>query len=433
MKNIEVWLFLVIAFFLGTWGALFNVVQTVLIAVGLVWNVIKYRDEFVRNFKSARFYVLVPVFYLLYLAVQTLILTSSGKYVGFKPGYGIFEPEFFFFLLGVLYVLSAKPFVTLQLLKKFLLVFGLSVFSFNLFFLFYLGGTGLFTDTVQTIEHLYQSRFGFTKSLWGGKVYLDAQALQIYASALIAYFFGLVQTRRIEKGVAFVLFIILVWFLSLTVTKSSILSFLCGFVVLNLYFFRRFSLKYRWRLFAFLSVMLVGAFVFRPSSFDERWQQMQREIEDVREGRLASGSSIVPRFVFYKACFEHFDEYAWGGLGVYTNAVSKQWYLNSGNVVVAGLTHSHNSYLQYWMLGGIAGLCYILSWFIRPFARMVRKRQYAFLPLSVMLAFFIDANFEVLLIVSDAVPVVLFFLAMFYLYGDQFYALENSPFKEQSA
>lgn len=64
---------------------------------------------------------------------------------------------------------------------------------------------------------------------------------------------------------------------------------------------------------------------------------------------------------------------------------------------------------------------------------MVRKRQYAFLPLSVMLAFFIDANFEVLLIVSDAVPVVLFFLAMFYLYGDQFYALENSPFKEQSA
>ena len=65
MKNIEVWLFLVIAFFLGTWGALFNVVQTVLIAVGLVWNVIKYRDEFVRNFRSARFYVLVPVFYLL--------------------------------------------------------------------------------------------------------------------------------------------------------------------------------------------------------------------------------------------------------------------------------------------------------------------------------------------------------------------------------
>ena len=100
-----------------------------------------------------------------------------------------------------------------------------------------MGGTGLFTDTVQTIEHLYQSRFGFTKSLWGGKVYLDAQALQIYASALIAYFFGLVQTRRIEKGVAFVLFIILVWFLSLTVTKSSILSFLCGFVVLNLLFF----------------------------------------------------------------------------------------------------------------------------------------------------------------------------------------------------
>lgn len=425
MKNIEIKLFLLIAFFLGTWGALFNTVQTVLIAAGLMCNVVKYREEFIRNFRSARFYVLIPVFYILYLAIQTLILVNSGDYAGFKPRYGIFEPEFFFFLLGIMYVLSAKAFMALRLLKKFLLVFGLSVFSFNLFFLFYLGGTELFTHTTQVIGQLYQSRFGFTKTLWGGEVYLDAQALQIYAAALIAYFFGIIQTKWMEKGIAFALFVLLVWFLSLTVTKSSILSFLCGFVILNFYFFRRLSLKYRWGLVMFLLVIAVFVYLFRPASFDVRWHQMQSEIKDVREGRLSGGGSVVPRFVFYKVCLDHLDEYAWGGLGVYTNPVSKQWYLDSGNVCVAELTHSHNSYLQYWMLGGIIGLGYILSWFIRPLLRMIRKRQYAFLPLALMAAFFIDANFEVLLIVSDAIPVVLFFLAMFYLYQDQFYALEN--------
>ena len=59
--------------------------------------------------------------------------------------------------------------------------------------------------------------------------------------------------------------------------------------------------------------MLVGAFVFRPSSFDERWQQMQREIEDVREGRLASGSSIVPRFVFIKHVLSTLTNMPWEG------------------------------------------------------------------------------------------------------------------------
>lgn len=428
MKNLEVWLFLFIAFFLGTWGALFNIVQTVLIGAGLLFNVVKYREEFVRNFKSARFYVLIPLFYMVYLALQTVILVLSDKYDGFKPRYGIFEPEFFFFLLGILYVLSAKAFVTLRLLKSFLWVFCLSVFSFNLFFLFYLSGTDLFTHTAQAVERLYQSRFGFTKVLWGGEVYLDAQALQIYAAALIACFFGITQHKYMQKGIAFLLFVILVWFLSLTVTKSSILSFLCGFLVLNFYFLRKLTLKWRWGLVCCLCLIVVCGYIFRPASFDRRWQEMEKEIEDVRSGKLSGGSSIVPRVVFYKSCFEHLDEFAWGGLGVYTNPVSKQWYLNSGNACVAGLTHSHNSYLQYWMLGGIIGLCYILSWFVRPFLRMVRKRQFAFLPLALMLAFFIDANFEVLLIVSDAIPLVIFFLAMFYLYQDEFFALENSKF-----
>ncbi len=66
---------------------------------------------------------------------------------------------------------------------------------------------------------------GGTKHFLNGEVYLDAQALQSYAAALIAYFFGIIRTKMGEKVIAFTAFALFVWLLSLTVTKSSILSF----------------------------------------------------------------------------------------------------------------------------------------------------------------------------------------------------------------
>ena len=74
---------------------------------------------------------------------------------------------------------------------------------------------------------------------------------------------------------------------------------------------------------------------------------------------------------------------------------------------------------------GIVGLVFILSWFILPIARMVRAKKYSFLALSLLAAFFIDSNFEVLLIVNDALPVVMFFLMMFGIYHQEFYQLEK--------
>ena len=54
MKNLESKLFLLIAFFIGTWGALFHAMQTGLIALGLIYNIVKYKDDFVRNIKNTR-------------------------------------------------------------------------------------------------------------------------------------------------------------------------------------------------------------------------------------------------------------------------------------------------------------------------------------------------------------------------------------------
>ena len=78
----------------------------------------------------------------------------------------------------------------------------------------------------------------------------------------------------------------------------------------------------------------------------------------MNNGKLDGGSTLVPRIVFYQSCLKNIDSWGIWGLGVYTNVVSKQWYQASGNRVVASLTHSHNSYLQYWMLMGY--ICRIL-------------------------------------------------------------------------
>lgn len=425
MRNLESRLFLSVAFFIGTWGALFPAVQTGLIGLGLLCNIFRYKDDFVKNIKKYKYYLAVPVVYILYSAVHTLLIVNSGKYADVRPGFGIFEKELLVFLLIVLYGISLKSFLCLRLLKRFLLCYCISVFTFNLVILFHMTGWGIFTDLKETVVNLYATRFGFTKYLWGGQVYLDAQALHLYAAALISYFFATAGTVLRDRIAALVFFFLFVWFLSLTVTKSSILSFLCGFFLFNLHLFKRLSVRRRWLLAAVVLGIGMTGYAVRPESFDHRWHELEQEIADVRQGKMEGGSTLVPRIVFYQSCLKHIDEWGLYGLGVYTNPVSKQWYLESGNRCVAELTHSHNSYLQYWMLMGIVGLVFLLSWFVLPVVRMVRRRVCSFLALSMLVAFFIDGNFEVLLIVSDALPVVIFFLVLFYLFAAEFYALEH--------
>lgn len=147
--------------------------------------------------------------------------------------------------------------------------------------LFHLGGENWFTAPQTVVQNLYASRFGGTKHFLNGEVYLDAQALQSYAAALIAYFFGIIRTKMGEKVIAFTAFALFVWLLSLTVTKSSILSFLCGFVIFNLYFFRKLSVWQRWMFIGVILLVGISGYIFRPASFDQRWIQLKQEIEDV--------------------------------------------------------------------------------------------------------------------------------------------------------
>ena len=102
--------------------------QTGLIALGLIYNIVKYKDDFVRNIKKYKYYVAIPVIYILYSAVHTLIIVTSGKYAGLKPIRNFFEKEFLVFLLGVLYV-PLESFVSLRLLKPIFTLFCISVLT----------------------------------------------------------------------------------------------------------------------------------------------------------------------------------------------------------------------------------------------------------------------------------------------------------------
>lgn len=413
-----------IAFLLGTWGALFESLQVVLIGVGLLYNVINHRQQFWANVKQYKYYVLIPLSVIFYAAIHTVIIMDSGRYAEVKPSFGVFEKLSLCYLLVSLYVLSIKDIFTVKLLKQFLLCFCAGVFSFNFVMLFHVAGMDLLYEPLNAIAYLYDTRFGFTKYFLGGKVYLDAEALHIYVAALMCYFLGLSESVTRYKVWAFIFFAFFVWFLSLTVTKSSILGFLCGFVLFNLYFLRKKSVRFRRLLIAFFIPVLFLGYVFRPDSFDVRWEEMKHEIGNVREGDLSGGGSITPRVVFYKICLEHIDEWGVWGLGVYTPSVSKQWYSNSDNYHVMIRNHSHNSFLQYWMWLGIVGLLFILSWFIMPIIKMVRLKQYSFLALAIILALFIDCQFEVQLVVNDALPMVIFLLSMFYIHHEKFYSME---------
>ncbi len=77
------------------------------------------------------------------------------------------------------------------------------------------------------------------------------------------------------------------------------------------------------------------------------------------------------------------------------------------------------------MIGGIAGLFFILYYFFVPVVRMIKTKKCSVLVLSVICALFIGCNTSVLIIFVDSVPFVIFLLAVSFFYPEQFAELEK--------
>ena len=224
------------------------------------------------------------------------------------------------------------------------------------------------------------------------------------------------------------MFFLLLIFLSFTVTKSSIIGFLLGFLILNVYLFRKFTLQMR---FGFIAGLLVCACAFTLltdiAMYEKRIQEIEEEIQSVRSGEY-KGATIVPRVAFIRESFRHVDEFSLWGLGVCTKHRIKAWY-EASEMNIAIYNNVNNAFLQYWITGGIFGLGLVLFLFVAPVYRMIRKRNFSVLIFVILIVFFVVSNTCVTLSWANSRLLILLFLAMFYFYGEMFAKLECFPDK----
>lgn len=381
---------------------------------------------FIRHLKENFLYFLFPAIFILYLLIHTSILFCFPT-GGVKYSYGVFESILLYFILIPLYVLSLKEWLTFRLFKKFLLVFCLGVFTFNIVAVFNLTGTGIFTAPEETIKYLYDSRFGGNKLIFNEFIFLEPQALYLAVCAVISCFLAVVQSvmyKRILWGILFVCFII---FLSFTVTKSAILAFLIGFLIWSFYLMKRLSFQRKCCFIISFGAMVVLLNACMPSAFNRRIDDAKQEVVCVVGGKY-QGGSIAPRLALLRENLNHFSKFGWSGFGVGTRSITKVWYLESTDGL-GELNDTHNSFFQYWLIGGLIGLSFILSFFIFPLYGMVRARQFSFLVLAILALFFITNNTSVLLILNDSKAFILFFLSAFYFYQNYFVQLERKENK----
>lgn len=137
------------------------------------------------------------------------------------------------------------------------------------------------------------------------------------------------------------------------------------------------------------------------------------------------GVSLAPRIVMWTKAKEHFQEYALWGVGLYYKPLLKQWYADSP--LISAMPNVHNSFLEYWIKGGIFGLGLIVSLFAAPIVRMLRRKQWSFIALGGIAAIFIASNTCVLFVHNNSLTILLFWLSAFYFYLKEFNALEREP------
>ena len=111
-------------------------------------------------------------------------------------------------------------------------------------------------------------------------------------------------------------------------------------------------------------------------------------------------------------------------MGVCTKHRIKAWY-ESSDLNIANYNNVNNAFLQYWITGGIFGLVLVLFLFVAPVYRMIRRKKFSSLIFAMLIVFFTVSNTCVTLSWANSRLFVLFFLAMFYFYGDLFARIED--------
>lgn len=422
MRQFQTHFFLCVPLLLGSLipltGNAFNFILLAFILL-LAW---KSNKQFRTDIKAGKSLLLVNAAFFLYFSIQTIIILAKGNLAA-KPNYGMFESLLLCFILIPVYVSTWRSWISPRLLQKFLLNFCLGCLALNTYALVHVIHSFELKSVKETFLFLYDTRFAANRPLLGTTLWLEAQATLLAIAAIASYFLFIVRPKH--RPLLFLLFIILTTFLSFTMTKSAIIGFILGFILVNIFLWRRLSSRMK-IIFSLLAIVVATSCFPLAKHFPKqlRINEIKQEIHNIQEGNLRETGSLAPRIAFLKECHDHRDEYMLWGVGVAMKQRIKAWYEASPHNI-AHYSSVNNTFLHYWIMGGIAGLAFVLFWFFAPIVRMFKKGRFSFLVLGLSLVLIVVSNSCVTLAWSNLRTCALMLLSMFYLYGAAFTAQEN--------
>lgn len=426
-KDIRCWLFVGVAFWLGSINVLYHSVFLIFLFISFVVNVSVHRKAFLQHLKKNWRYLMLPIFGVLYLVLHYWI-SHLGGYFNYRVSWSILELMLLYFFFIPVYIISVKDFMTPRILKYFLLSFCWGILAFNAVKFFYITGTGLFSSPVQTLQEIYNGRMGGNMTLLKGFVLLEPQAFYLAVSAVISSGFLLQciywQSWKSTFRSSIIIWLFSLLFLSFTVTKGAILAFGFGLLVLLIVFFRKLSLWRRCAWGAGLVLLLTGAYLGMPDALKERVDEMKKEIIKLQQGQF-EGGTVAPRVALWEESFSRIDKWGVWGLGVYEKYGVRAWYEQAQYSGIRDLRNTHNSFLNFWILGGIPGLLFILYYFFAPLLKMIRLKRYSYLLIALLITFVIANSTCFLAGLTDSVPMIVMILALAYLFPDYFIELER--------
>lgn len=416
-RSLRSGIFVGIAFLLGSINVLYHSVFYALLVVALVLNLIADWKGFWQEARQHRNYLLLPVIGVVYLCIHYLLSLCWGG-LPYKASWSTVELLMLYFFFIPVYVVSMKKWITVSLLKRFLLALCWGILVFNTVKFFYITGTGIFTDFSATLQMVYATRFGGNMELLKGFVLLEPQAFYLAVSGIVSYFYLLYcvcfKTGRATFISCLIIFIFSLLFLSFTVTRASILAFSAGFCLLSAVFLWKFSFRQRIIFLGGILFLLISVYWGAPASFKLRMQEMKADIATLAEGEILAGGTVAPRMAMWTEDFARFKEWGLFGLGLYKKYGVREWYQQSQYTSITDLRNTHNSFLDFWILGGIPGLFFLCFYFFAPLWDMVKQRKYSILVIALIIALVIANNTCLLIALMDSVPLILFLFALFF-------------------
>lgn len=411
-------IFLGIGFLLGAINLLYSQLFYIFLLLAFVVNLWKDWNVFRYNVLKEWRYLILPLVGVLYLVVHYLISLFWG--ITYKPSWSMVEYLLLYFFVLPLYLLSVKPFLTSHLLKRFLIMLCLGILLINFIKFFYLTGWQIFVEPILTLKEIYAGRFGFNMGFWGGYFYLESQACYLSICSLLNVYFLLIEIGGKKRIILYwVILIFSLLFLSFTVTKGAILGFLLGIIVLVIIIWRRLSKIRRIVFSTVFTITLVIATMTLSGVYHSRYKELTNEIKAMQEGKLLIGS-FSGRIIILQRNLEHLDQFGIWGLGVYKKNIRKEWYKG------LDVTHAHNSFIEFWVSGGLLGMIYIFYYFVAPILKMRRLKQFSAIVFTIIIALGLMNCTTILIILVDSSPFVISLLALLFFYTDKFYELETS-------